>query len=238
MAVVPLQEQLTEGRRGLMWDLLHNRSFTVGATIFLAMLLVSLIAGLFIPPAAKDGRQLPATTAAAAGYAARHHCFGPERCHPVDGGDSQLDPDRPDCSYGGHRAWCADRFHGRLLWRLGRQRAAHADRRVSLRTVAALSHPDLGPGAQCQRGHLGPDHRRLRLAVARAPGARPGPQPQGTRLRAAGAALGDGRHGNRRARVDSPHGTVVGRQLRQRLYCRRAGRVGSVNHRAWSRSAR
>ena len=59
MAVVPLQEQLTEGRRGLMWDLLHNRSFIVGATIFLAMLLVSLIAGLFIPPQLKMSGSFP-----------------------------------------------------------------------------------------------------------------------------------------------------------------------------------
>ena len=59
MAVVPLQEQVTIGRRGLMWDLLRNRSFTTGATIFLTMLLGSLIAGLFIPPELKMAGSFP-----------------------------------------------------------------------------------------------------------------------------------------------------------------------------------
>jgi peptide/nickel transport system permease protein len=59
MAVVPLQEQLTEGRRGLVWDLLRNRSFTTGATIFLTMLLVSLVAGFFIPPELKRAGSFP-----------------------------------------------------------------------------------------------------------------------------------------------------------------------------------
>lgn len=59
MAVVPLQEQLTQGRHGLLWDLLRNRSFMVGATIFLTMLLVSLIAGRFIPPELKMSGSFP-----------------------------------------------------------------------------------------------------------------------------------------------------------------------------------
>lgn len=59
MAVVPLQEQITEGRRELVWDLLRNRSFTIGATIFLTMLLVCLIAGLFIPPKMKMAGSFP-----------------------------------------------------------------------------------------------------------------------------------------------------------------------------------
>jgi peptide/nickel transport system permease protein len=59
MAVVPLEEQLTEGRRGLVWDLLRNRSFSTGATIFLTMLLVSLVAGFFIPPEMKRAGSFP-----------------------------------------------------------------------------------------------------------------------------------------------------------------------------------
>ena len=59
MAVVPLQEQITEGRRGLFWELLRNRSFTTGAIIFLTMLLGALIAGLFIPPELKMSGSFP-----------------------------------------------------------------------------------------------------------------------------------------------------------------------------------
>ena len=50
MAVLPLQEQVVEGRRGLWWDLLRNRNFTVGGVVFLAMLLTALVGGLLVDP--------------------------------------------------------------------------------------------------------------------------------------------------------------------------------------------
>jgi len=55
MAVMPVQEQtaVAEGRQGLMWELLRNRNFTIGASVFLAMLLTALVGGLFVPPEMK-----------------------------------------------------------------------------------------------------------------------------------------------------------------------------------------
>lgn len=60
MAVLPVQEQVVvEGRRGLLWDLLRNRNFTIGASVFLAMLLAALIGGLFVDPQLKLAGSFP-----------------------------------------------------------------------------------------------------------------------------------------------------------------------------------
>lgn len=60
MAVSPVvQEQVVEARQGLMWELLRNRSFTTGATIFLTMLLAALIGGLLVPPQLKLAGSFP-----------------------------------------------------------------------------------------------------------------------------------------------------------------------------------
>ena len=61
MAVLPIEEQVVvvEGRRGLLWDLLRNRNFTIGATVFLAMLLAALIGGLLVDPAEKLSGSFP-----------------------------------------------------------------------------------------------------------------------------------------------------------------------------------
>ncbi len=50
MTVVGATEQPVEGRQGLLWDLLRNRNFTVGASVFLGMLLISLTGKLLIDP--------------------------------------------------------------------------------------------------------------------------------------------------------------------------------------------
>ena len=61
MAVLPVQEQVVvaEGRRGLLWDLLRNRNFTIGGTVFLAMLLTALIGGMQVDPAQKLAGSFP-----------------------------------------------------------------------------------------------------------------------------------------------------------------------------------
>ena len=59
MAVVPIQEQVGEGRRGVLWELLRNRSFTIGATIFLALLLFALIGALFVDPSMRRVGSFP-----------------------------------------------------------------------------------------------------------------------------------------------------------------------------------
>ena len=59
MAVLPLQEQVVEGRRGLWWDLLRNRNFTVGGVVFLAMLLTALVGGLLVDPQLKLSGSFP-----------------------------------------------------------------------------------------------------------------------------------------------------------------------------------
>ncbi len=50
MAVAPVQEQPLEARQGIFWDLLRNRNFVIGATVFLSMLGISLIGKLVIDP--------------------------------------------------------------------------------------------------------------------------------------------------------------------------------------------
>lgn len=49
MAVVPAaQEQVGAGRRGFAWELLRNKKFTIGAGIFLALLLIAVAGNLFV----------------------------------------------------------------------------------------------------------------------------------------------------------------------------------------------
>ncbi|NJN81615.1 MAG: ABC transporter permease [Caldilineaceae bacterium] len=59
MAVAPVQEHVSEGRQGLFWELLRNRNFSIGATIFLAMLLTALIAGFLVNPDLKRVGSFP-----------------------------------------------------------------------------------------------------------------------------------------------------------------------------------
>lgn len=54
MAVAPVvQEQAVEGRQGLLWELLRNRNFVIGAGVFLLLLLAALIGGLLVDPQEK-----------------------------------------------------------------------------------------------------------------------------------------------------------------------------------------
>lgn len=59
MAVVPVQEQVGESRHGLLPALLRNPKFTVGAAIFLALLLIALIGSLFVDPALRRSGSFP-----------------------------------------------------------------------------------------------------------------------------------------------------------------------------------
>ena len=61
MAVMPVQEQTAaaEGRQGLLWELLRNRNFTIGAGVFLAMLLTALFFGRLVPPELKLAGSFP-----------------------------------------------------------------------------------------------------------------------------------------------------------------------------------
>ena len=237
MAVVPLQEQLTEGRRGLMWDLLHNRSFTVGATIFLAMLLVSLIAGLFIPPQLKMAGSFPPRQPPLQDTLLGTTALGQSVA-------IQLTEAIPNSILIGLIAATVGTVLGALIGFTAGYFGGWIDNVLRMLIDVFLSVPSLLFLILISALVRSVNVVTLALIIGAfawpspAPSARPGPQPQGTRLRAAGAALGYGRHGDHRARADPPHGTVVGRQLRQRLYRRRAGRVGSVDYWARSRSAR
>jgi peptide/nickel transport system permease protein len=59
MAVVPVQEQVGETRQGFFWNLLRNRKFTIGGTVFLTLLFTALIASLFIDPALRLSGSFP-----------------------------------------------------------------------------------------------------------------------------------------------------------------------------------
>lgn len=50
MTVVPVQEEAVESHHGFLWDLLRNRNFTIGGTIFLSLLLFALLGKLFVDP--------------------------------------------------------------------------------------------------------------------------------------------------------------------------------------------
>lgn len=59
MAIAPIQDQAIESRQGLFWELLRNRNFAFGASLFLTMLLVAFIGGLLIDPALKRAGSFP-----------------------------------------------------------------------------------------------------------------------------------------------------------------------------------
>lgn len=59
MAVAPLTQSAGVSRKGVMWDLLRNRNFTVGAGFFLAMVLTALIAGMLIDPDLRKAGSFP-----------------------------------------------------------------------------------------------------------------------------------------------------------------------------------
>lgn len=59
MTVVPVQEEAGIGRRGLLWELLENRKFTIGATIFLALLLIALGGNVFVEASQRASGTFP-----------------------------------------------------------------------------------------------------------------------------------------------------------------------------------
>lgn len=59
MAIAPIQDQAIESRQGLFWELLRNRNFAFGASMFLTMLLVALIGGWLVDPALKRAGSFP-----------------------------------------------------------------------------------------------------------------------------------------------------------------------------------
>ncbi len=59
MTVVPVQEEAGIGRRGLLWELLENRKFTIGATVFLALLLIALGGNVFIEASQRASGAFP-----------------------------------------------------------------------------------------------------------------------------------------------------------------------------------
>lgn len=60
MAVVPVQEQVPATRQGIIWGLLRNRNFVIGASVFLTMLVVSLMGKVLIDPALQLSGSFPA----------------------------------------------------------------------------------------------------------------------------------------------------------------------------------
>lgn len=62
MAVAPMTEAVGESQKGVIWDLLRNRKFTVGGAVFLTMLLTAVIAGMLIDPSLKRAGSFPPRT--------------------------------------------------------------------------------------------------------------------------------------------------------------------------------
>jgi len=59
MSVVPVQDQVSESRQGIFWDLLRNPKFTGGTIVFMTIVLVSLVGSLFVEPAQRRSGAYP-----------------------------------------------------------------------------------------------------------------------------------------------------------------------------------